>query len=194
MKKNNSLKNNRKMDCRINRIKKEFGLFFLVIIAVLLVLNSSCQNRRGKAARDIFEKYEGQEGIYIFRIPPGIVNLLLDKSGETGLMELLAEMEMIKVIICDKSTGSEKRDIILEDFNKKLSEENFEDLFMINDSDHSVRFKIHENETGNIDEIMMLIKEEDSFLGLSIVGNLTYDQISMLTNKVKIDDFRNIGD
>ena len=49
-------------------------------------------------------------------------------------------------------------------------------------------------ETGNIDEIMMLIREEDSFLGLSIVGNLTYDQISMLTNKVKIDDFKNITD
>ena len=171
-----------------------FRLYFFMITAVFLVITSSCQNNRGKAARDIFEKYEGQEGIYIFRIPPGIVNLLLDKSGETGLMELLAEMEMIKIIICDKSTGSEKRDMILEDFNQKLSEENFEDLFMINNIDHSVRFKIHENETGNIDEIMMLIKEEDSFLGLSIVGNLTYDQISMLTNKVKIDDFKDITD
>ncbi|MCD6566057.1 MAG: DUF4252 domain-containing protein [Bacteroidales bacterium] len=179
---------------RINSIKKEFGLIFLVITAVLLILNSSCQNNRGKAARDIFEKYEGDAGIYIFRIPPGLVNLLLDKSDETDLVELLAEMEMIKVIICDKSSGSEKRDIILEDFNQKLSEENFEDLLMINNSDHSVQFKIHEGKTENIDEIMMLMKEEDSFLGLSIVGNLTYDQISMLTNKVKIDDFRNIVD
>jgi hypothetical protein len=174
--------------------RKMFRLYFFMIAAVFLVITSSCQNIRGKAARDIFEKYEGQKGIYIFRIPPGIVNIFLDKSGETGLMELLAEMEMIKVIVCDKSTGSEKRDIILEDFNQKLSEENFEDLFMINNIDHSVRFKIHENETGNIDEIMMLIKEEDSFLGLSIVGDLTYDQISMLANKVKIDDFRNIVD
>ena len=65
---------------------------------------------------------------------------------------------------------------------------------MINNSDHSVRFKIHENETNNIDEIMMLMKEEDSFLGLSIVGNLTYDQISMLTNMVKIEDFMNNAD
>ena len=186
--------NNKKTDRRINGIKKEFGLIFFVITMVLLVVNSSCQNNRGKAARDVFEKYEGQEGIYIFRIPPGIINLLLDKSDETGLMELLAEMEMIKVIICDKSTGSEKRDIILEDFNQKLSEENFEDLFMINNTDHSVRFKIHENETGNIDEIMMLMKEDESFLGLSVVGNLTYDQVSMLANKVKIDDFRNIAD
>ena len=182
------------MDNRINKIRKVSEFFFVIIIAVLLVLNSSCQNSRGKAARDVFEKYEGQEGIYIFRIPPGIVNLLLDKSGETGLMELLAEMEMIKVIICDKSTGSEKRDMILEDFNQKLSEQNFEDLFMINNIDHSIRFKIHENEAGNINEIMMLMKEEDSFLGLSIVGNLTYDQISMLANKVKIDDFMNIAD
>ena len=179
---------------RINRIRKEFGLIFLVITAVLLIFSSSCQNNRGKAVRDIFEKYEGDEGIYIFRIPPGLVNLLLDKSDETGLVELLAKMEMIKVIICDKSSGSEKRDNILEDFNQRLSEESFEDLLMINNSDHSVRFKIHEDETGNIDEIMMLMKENDSFLGLSIVGNLTYDQISMLTNKVKIDDFRNIGD
>ncbi|MCK4699013.1 MAG: DUF4252 domain-containing protein [Bacteroidales bacterium] len=174
--------------------RKMFRLYFFMITAVFLVITSSCQNSRGKAARDIFEKYEGQKGIYIFRIPPGIVNFLLDKSGETGLMELLAEMEMIKVIICDKSTGSEKRDMILEDFNQKLSEENFEDLFMINNIDHSVQFKIHENETGNIDEIMMLIKEEDSFLGLSIVGNLTYDQISMLANEVKIDDFKDIAE
>lgn len=41
---------------------------------------------------------------------------------------------------------------------------------------------------------MMLIKEKDSFLGISLVGKLTYDQISMLAKKVKIDDFRNIAD
>ena len=185
---------NNKLNSRKNTTRKVFGIMYIVITVALLVMNYSCQNRRGKAARDVFEKYEGQEGIYIFRLPPGLINLLLDKSGETDLMELLAEMEIIKVIICDKSTGSEKRDIILEDFNKKLSDENFEDLFMINNVDNSVRFKIHENEGGDIDEIMMLLKEEDSFLGLSIVGNLTYDQISMLTNKVKIDDFMNMAD
>lgn len=177
------------------RINKGYLTFCLLItaIAVLLLVNTSCQNNRGRAAGDVFEKYEGQKGIYIFRIPPGLVNLLLSESGEPDLIELFAEMEMIKVIICDKSTGSEKRDDILDDFNQKLSEANFEDLFMVNDSDRSIRFKIHENETETIDEIMMLIKESDSFLGLSLVGNLTYDQISVLANKVKIEDFRNIG-
>lgn len=182
------------MDRKSTNVRKVFVLYFVMITAVFLVITSSCQNGRGKATRDIFEKYEGDEGIYIFRIPPGIVNILLDKSGETSLMELFGDMEMIKVIICEKSTGSEKRDRILDDFVKRLGEEEFEDLFMINDAAHSVRFKLHENEDGFIDEIMMLIKEKDSFLGISLVGKLTYDQISMLAKKVKIDDFRNIGD
>ena len=179
----------------MKRINKRYFACCLLIaaISVSLIINTSCQNSRGRAARDVFEKYEGQKGIYIFRIPPGLVDLLLSESGEPNLMELFAEMEIIKVIICDKSTGSDKRDEILYDFNQKLSEANFEDLFMVNDADRSVRFKIHKSEAETIDEIMMLIKETDSFLGLSLVGNLTYDQISMLASEVKIEDFRNMG-
>lgn len=158
------------------------------------MVSSSCQNRRGKVAGNVFEKYEGQEGIYIFRLPPGIINLFLERLDDTELMELLTEMEVIKIIICDKSSGSDKRDKILEDFNSRLSEAGFEDLFMVNEADHSVRFKVHETEKETVDEIMMLIKEEDSFLGLSIVGDLSYDKISMLTEKVEIDDFKQLAE
>lgn len=182
----------KKLTKRINRRYLTCCLL-ITAISVLVLINTSCQNSRGRAARDVFEKYEGQKGIYIFRIPPGLVNLLLSESGEPDLMELFAEMEIIKVIICDKSTGSDKRNEILDDFNQKLSEADFEDLFMVNNADRSVRFKIHKSENETIDEIMMLIKESDSFLGLSLVGNLTYDQISTLASEVKIEDFRNMG-
>ncbi|MCH7657656.1 MAG: hypothetical protein IIB05_04995 [Bacteroidetes bacterium] len=60
------------MDRKLTDVRKVSGLFFFMITAVFLVITSSCQNGRGKATRDIFEKYEGQKVFIFFAFHRGL--------------------------------------------------------------------------------------------------------------------------
>jgi len=51
-----------------------------------------------------------------------------------------------------------------------------------------IKIKIREQE-GLICEMMILITEEDSFLGLSLVGKISLDQLSSVAKTIDIEDF-----
>ena len=42
--------------------------------------------------------------------------------------------------------------------------------------------------------MMILITEEDSFLGLSLVGKISLDQLSSVAKTIDIEDFMKIAD
>jgi len=156
---------------------------------------SSCRDDKGKAAEDIFEKYEGQEGVYIFRLPPGLIGIFINGEKNPELKQSLRKMEMIKVMIFDeRPLGKYNKDDILREFNEKLRESQFEDLFLASEGDQVIRIKYREDENEIIQEMMILITEEETFFGLSMVGEINLDQLTHIAKSLDIGDFQNIGE
>jgi hypothetical protein len=172
---------------------KKYPNFILSLIMALSIF-CSCTDDRGKAAEDVFEKYEGQEGVYIFRIPPGLIGIFVDGEKNPELKQSLRKMEMIKVMIFDKDERSKTdKNEILREFNEKLRESQFQDLLLMNEGEQTIRIKYREDEEEIIQEMMILITEEDTFLGLSMVGKIDLNQMTKVAKSMKIEDFQNVG-
>jgi len=163
---------------------------FLLVIAILSFFTHSCRNDRGKAAEDVFDKYEGQAGVYIFKIPPGLIGIFVNSEENPELKQSLRKMEMIKVMIFDQSKrGKYDKNEIFTDFNQKLRESNFEDLLLASEGEQVIRIKYRENEEEIIQEMMILIMEEDTFFGLSMVGEINLDQLTDVAQSLEIENF-----
>jgi len=173
---------------------KRVNSFLLpVLFLFVIILITGCQIHNEKAAEEVFDKYEGQEGVYTFRIPPGLIGIFLDEEEDREIKEALREMDFIKVMILDeKKTKSSSKDQILQEFDKKLAESNFEDILLVNDGQQTIKIKIREEE-GYIREMMILITDEDAFLGLSLVGKISLDQLSSVARSVDIEDFMDMS-
>ena len=173
---------------------KRVNTFLLqALLLFIIILITGCQNHNEKAAEEVFDKYEGQEGVYTFRIPPGLIGIFLDEEEDRELKETLRKMDFIKVMILDeKKTKSSNKDQILQEFDRKLAESNFEDILLVNDGQQTIKIKIREEE-GYVREMMILITKEDSFLGLSLVGKISLDQLSSVARSVDIEDFMDMS-
>ena len=173
---------------------KRVNTFLLpVLLLFVIILITGCQNHNEKAAEEVFDKYEGQEGVYTFRIPPGLIGIFLDEEDDRELKETLRKMDFIKVMILDeKKTKLSNKDQILQEFDQKLAESNFEDILLVNDGQQTIKIKIREEE-GYVREMMILITKEDSFLGLSLVGKISLDQLSSVARSVDIEDFMDMS-
>jgi len=174
-------------------MKRVITFLLPALLLFVIILITGCQNHNEKAAEEVFDKYEGQEGVYTFRIPPGLIGIFLDEEEDRELKEILRKMDFIKVMILDeKKTKSSNKDQILQEFDQKLAESNFEDILLVNDGKQTIKIKIREEE-GYIREMMILITEEDSFLGLSLVGKISLDQLSSVARSVDIEDFMDMS-
>ncbi len=166
--------------------------FFLSMVMILLLTTmNSCTDDRGKAAEDVFEQYAGEAGVYIFRIPPGLIGIFIDGEENPELKQSLRRMEMIKVMIFDQDNrGKLDKKEILQAFNKKLNENQFNDLLVATEGEQIIRIKYREDEEGIIQEMMIMIVEEEAFLGLSMVGEINLDQLTHVARSLEIENFK----
>ncbi len=159
------------------------------VLAVLVFLLSSCATGPSPAADHIIRDYEGLPGVYTFRIPPGLIGMMMNGEDDQDVKNFLSGMETIKVIIINTAETKEKKlPEVVEHFSKELKKENFEDLMEINQSGNKVSVKIHE-QGDKTDEAMIMITSDNEFLGLSLVGNIDMKTLGKIVYKINQDDF-----
>ena len=160
-----------------------------LVIGLLLLMFSSCTSGPDPVADHVIRDYEGLPGVYTFRIPPGLVSVVMKGQDDRDVKDFLSGMETIKVIIINAAETKEKKlPAVVARFTKALKKEKFEDLMEINQSGNKISVKIHE--TGDkTDEAMIMIISEDEFLGLSLVGDIDMKTLGKIVYKINQDDF-----
>ncbi|HHJ09764.1 MAG TPA: DUF4252 domain-containing protein, partial [Bacteroidetes bacterium] len=105
------------------------GQIAVFISTVSLILFSSCSSGPDPVADHVMRDFEGLPGVYPFRIPPGLVNMVMQGMDDQDVKDFLSGMETIKVIIINAAETTEKKlPEVVSRFIKALDKENFEDL------------------------------------------------------------------
>ena len=163
------------------------GQIAVFISTVSLILFSSCSSGPDPVADHVMRDFEGLPGVYTFRIPPGLVNMVMQGMDDQDVKDFLSGMETIKVIIINAAETTEKKlPEVVSRFIKALDKENFEDLRIVNQGGDKIVVKIHE-EGNNTNETM--ITSEGEFPGLSLVGDIEMTALGKIVYKINQDDF-----
>ncbi len=161
------------------------NILFLLLPALLF----SCSHGPEPVAEKVFRTYEGQPGVMAFYIPPGMVNLAVSASADEELKDFLSGMETIRVLLIGDTEGH-KRDYtkLYQETGKGLDKLGFEDLVEINNEGNKVLIKVHD-EGDKTNEAAILIKGEDGFVALSLLGDIDLKQLAKMAYDFHAGDF-----
>lgn len=164
----------------------------IVIFFVLAAILVSCNKK--DSAKDLFEMYEGKEGVYAFRLPPALFLTMLGESLETGNSGY-ESIDLVKVLIfSEKEAKTLTNKEMLKDMSAQLAAMDFQELlqFSSGGANVSLSIKNKEDNPDMVTDVIGLVEEEDTFLALGLSGELQLKEIARLAMKLDYDQLKGL--
>jgi hypothetical protein len=156
--------------------------FFTAVI--LIVAISGCNKNRVKSPEKVFERYEDHQAAKYYSLPPSIANKVIPEEENTQEMKnVLKEINHLKVLVLD---GSNEGLAAFADVEKQLHsyvrQTEMKEMIRIIRNGEQISVHLRE-EDGSLEEVLINIHGKDGFKGVTIEGNLTFENIIKFIEK-----------
>ncbi|MDI6050564.1 DUF4252 domain-containing protein [Flavobacterium sp. XS2P24] len=172
--------NNNKMNSNFNKSKK-----FILTLVFTLVSSTFF-------AQAIFDKFDGQEGVTSIIVNKKMFDLMskvkMDASDKETqqYLSLIKKLDDLKVFTTKSARIEGEMKVIADKYIKTAG---LEELMRVNEDGRSIKILVKSGASDSqIRELFMFIegaKNDDTVL-MSLKGNFDLNEISVLTNKMKI--------
>ncbi|MFV8361564.1 DUF4252 domain-containing protein [Flavobacterium sp. LS1P3] len=172
--------NNNKMNSNFNKSKK-----FILTVVFTLVSSTFF-------AQAIFDKFDGQEGVTSIIVNKKMFDLMskvkMDASDKETqqYLSLIKKLDDLKVFTTKSARIEGEMKVVAEKYIKTAG---LEELMRVNEDGRSIKILVKSGASdAQIRELFMFIegaKNDDTVL-MSLKGNFDLNEISVLTNKMKI--------
>ncbi len=158
---------------------------FVILLMITPLLTTQVFAKADRSFGDFYHKYAETDGFITFSIPASLVGFFVDKE-EADFHDLLSQVKQIRFMIYDgEDHKPARRNAYLKELKQSIPASGYEDLMIIKDGCDEVRFKIRENRK-TINELLMVITAEESFVVMSIKGSLDQKQMKKLSESIDI--------
>ncbi len=151
---------------------------------VLLSVSFSMVNAQNSAVQNFFERYENDPEFTVVEISPKMFELMarLDVEDENAeLDKLITTITGLKILIKEGS-GIE----LYNQAFKELSQVKFEELLKVRDEQENIRFMVHEDANKIINELILLVGGDSTFVMLDLTGNIDLKTIGKLGKAIDV--------
>ena len=153
----------------------------LSILIILIVFSSCATSQKSTGYKDFYRANKNEENVVSFGLPKGVIALFIDKKEDKELKEFFKNTDKLRFFIANDSTK-----VLYPELQKFLPEETYKDFMIINNGGNKVTFKVREGKN-SIEEILMLVEDDSSFVVMSIEGEYTYKELSEFTKTVNVN-------
>lgn len=145
-----------------------YSLLFIFISSTLVAQNN-------KNYKSFYTTYKKEKSIIGISAPIRLANLFIDHE-EKELREIVRKGKKVRILVFDE-INTEINDAV----KAYLPSNTYQKFLTIKDGDSRIKLLVREHDEA-ISEIIILIKDESSFVTLGIYGDFTYDDLSSLSN------------
>jgi hypothetical protein len=164
-----------------------------VLFLMTAVLFTACNEQ--KSARDVFESYEGEPGVYSFRVPPTLFAAMMGEAGQDGVSDFEG-VDLVKVLIfSEKEARETTHQEMLQDMTGRMKEMDFEELIRFSGSGANIvlQVKHHRGEESVVTDVIVLAMEEESFVALGLSGKMQLKDIARFASTVDYDQLKKLN-
>ena len=166
-------------------MKKLFLLAVLALIGVQSFAQTSVIDK-------FFQKYSNDESFTIVSISPKMFGMFakVDASDPDTkkAMEVVQKLKSLRILAKDNAKNGSQ---LYHEAAAFLTKD-YEELMTVRSDGNDVKFLIKENAQGNIQELVMLVGGSDSFVAMSLVGDIDLNQISKMAGTMNITGMDNL--
>lgn len=166
---------------------KIYSVLLAIGIAVMLAGCTSEKNR------EIFEDFEGDQGVYMIKLPPSLFIGMLDSEAVLN-DEQLGNIEYVKLLVFDEAQAEGKlsSDIVSE-IKGKFDKFGYDLAIQFSNSGNDISAYVLENED-YVSDLMLLVKSQEGVLGLGISGRLDGKALMNIASEIDYNDLSGIID
>ncbi len=160
-----------------------------LIISSILLLGGIAASAQDDAISKFFSKYENDESFTQVTITARMfglfANLDTEDKEDQEVIDAISNVKGLKILAKEDISNGKK---LYNEAFKLIDGKGYEELMTVRDEDSDMKFLILEK-GGIIAELLMIMGSDDSFLILSLVGDINLKQISKLSHSMDIDGF-----
>lgn len=138
-----------------------------------------------------FSKYKDNEDFSVVYISPkmfSLISKLDDDDMDDDLREAIQGVHSLKILTTDRN-GAE----FYKEAKSLINTKEYEVLMTVRDDESDIEFLVKDSADGNIvDELLLLVGGEDSFVLLSFYGKIHLNKLSKLAESIEIDGMEHL--
>lgn len=166
--------------------------YLSVILVALLSFNLSALAQEDAITR-YFDQYVEDERFTVVYLSPKIFEILgkldideLDDEEAGEVMDVLKDLKSLRIL-----TTEENSIAFYEEAQAKINTKDYEVLMTVRSEGENVNFLV-KDEGDIIEELLLLVGGDDTFVLMSFIGNIDLKKISRLANSVDIDGMEHL--
>lgn len=160
----------------------------LYIFLLFIALPGKSQN---KAIEDIFNKFEGKNGVTSVNISKDLMGLAAQMdSNDVKAKDLFAQIGSVKILAFEKASAEDK--VAFENMVKTLQLTDYKELMVVKEKNNNVKMLSKESQ-GKITEFLLLVTGGNDPVLISIAGNIDPKELGKLSSCMKMDGFQHLA-
>ena len=160
---------------------------YLSLLAVILLV--SCNETKNK---EILEEFEGEEGVYMIKLPPGLFLNMLNTNDEIDTEEI-GNVEYVKLLMFDESnSNSLTSKEMIDDIKSKFDKYGYEMAIEFYSGGTGISaYMLQDDEY--VSDLLVLISEKNSLIGLGLSGKLDGSSILEFASDLDYNDLKGLS-
>lgn len=162
-------------------------------IVLVLMTGYSVTNAQNDAISKFFAKYQSDESFSQVTVSSKMFSLFTNMEVETPEdKEVLSAISKLKGLrILSKEDARNARELYKEAF-ALIPMKDYEELMTVRDKDQDMKFLIKDDGKGKITELIMVMGGLDTFMVMSLYGDIDLKQVSRIGKKMDIQGLDNL--
>lgn len=169
-------------------------LLSLIILTALLSMLSTGLSAQVDAISKYFSKYMDDDRFTTVYVSPRMfemfkkMDLELDDQEAEAIMEVVKELKGLRILVADEVSMEETKSLYKEAVST-INTTEYEILMTVKSKNKdNVQFLIKDQASGDVvNELLLLVGSEDTFVLMSFVGSIDLNKVSELAESFDID-------
>jgi len=147
---------------------------------LFIFLATSLTAQTEKNYKTFYKTFKKEQSVFGISAPFSVANWFID-SEEKELKQIIKRGNKVRLLVFSDNNSSVYRDI-----NHYLPANVYEKYLSIKNKDSKIKLLVREQKD-RISEIIVLIKDNNSFVTMGIYGDFTYDDLNELSKNIQQD-------
>ncbi len=162
----------------------------IILGLISMTLSSTCVAANDPVAfKEFYNKYKSEDGFISVNVPIGLIGLFVN-SEDQDLNDLMDNIDDIHFLIYNGESRNGSQ--LAGELKDKLKPRWYRDFMIENEGDEKIEFKVRADRK-LIHEVVMIVSSNDTFVVMSIVGEITPEQVKELSKSIDLDGINGLS-